>query len=200
MDTGTHSLRESRADALEAENVQRHRVSAPRQVLSSSSCSDRRYRQMRQTSDHSWRNGRKAGSSQPLAAGGQPDAYESRGRALAVCRLTMVDQGRDCVCAPKPKVERCVVVAVDDDARVYGELALLDFPPLALRQVRPTWFPKWRSRWMAGRPVMAESVRANVLLPAPPMPVTTTRRPTHIPGAISVTDRNSVNPSSSTSE
>src|SRR6516225_9881824 len=38
---------------------------------------------------------------------------------------------------------------------------------------------------MPGRPVLADSARENVLLPAPAMPVTTTRRPTEIPSGVS---------------
>src|ERR1039458_2443571 len=47
--------------------------------------------------------------------------------------------------------------------------------------------------------MLAESARENVLLPAPAMPVTTTRRPTEIPGGMSLANRNSVKPSSGTS-
>ena len=36
------------------------------------------------------------------------------------------------------------------------------------------------SRWMSGKPVIAASARANVLLPAPEMPMTNTRRMSRI--------------------
>src|SRR5271154_5483083 len=51
---------------------------------------------------------------------------------------------------------------------------------------------------MTGRPVLADSARENVLLPAPAVPVTTTRRPTDDPGGMSITDRSTGKPSSGT--
>src|SRR5580704_2902011 len=52
---------------------------------------------------------------------------------------------------------------------------------------------------MTGRPVLADRPRENVLLPAPAIPVTTTRRPKESPGGMSPTDRKTVKPSSHTS-
>jgi hypothetical protein len=48
-------------------------------------------------------------------------------------------------------------------------------------------FQKCTSRWIVGRPVFAASCRAKVLLPAPAMPVTTTRRPMRSVEPISLT-------------
>ena len=98
IDNGTYALRKSRAARLERRTYSATWLPCRDSVPSSNSRSDRRTRQMRQTSDHSSRNRRKADSSQPLGSWKSSDACESRGRTLATHRPTMAYRGtRPCL-------------------------------------------------------------------------------------------------------
>ncbi len=68
FDNGTYALRKSRTSRLERRTYSATWLPCRDSVLNSSSRSDRRTRQMRQASDHSSRNRRKADSSQPLGS------------------------------------------------------------------------------------------------------------------------------------
>ena len=68
IDNGTYALRKSRTARLERRTYSATWFPCRDRIPSSSSRSDRRTRQMRQTSDHSSRNRRKADSSQPLGS------------------------------------------------------------------------------------------------------------------------------------